>query len=213
MFLCEYIRVQYTVNWFLLWSSLIWVLSDSQGWLILASTPYRSSLDSVTVDGKQWLPWLRSLCVSVYPKNGLTLPEGGVHTCVCLSAWVSVCALVCFDLTEMHPWRECNKLREEPARQMVRANGKGRWGGKVRRSWGILYQLTEDTELPALTTRTSVCASCARDVTPWEHSEWLVVCSHTLDSYHLVSLWFFNIFFYVGGMFISGRGWERIKKA
>lgn len=92
--------MQYTVNWFLLWSSLIWILSDSQGRLTLASTPYRSSLDSVTVDGKQWLPWLRSLCVSVYPKNGLTLPEGGVRACVCLSAWV--CVLWCASI-----WQRC----------------------------------------------------------------------------------------------------------
>lgn len=99
MSLCEYIRMQYTVNWFLLWSSLIWILSDSQGWLTLASTPYRSSLDSVTVDGKQWLPWLAH-CVSVYPKNGLTLPEGGVRMCVFLSAWV--CVLWCASI-----WKRC----------------------------------------------------------------------------------------------------------
>lgn len=91
---CEYLQEQYTVNWCLiLWISLISVPSDSQGWLTVISTPYRPRPDSVAVDGKQWLPWLRSLCVSVYPKYGLIHPEGGVCMWVCLNAWV--CVFLC----------------------------------------------------------------------------------------------------------------------
>lgn len=99
--------MQHTVNWCPpLWSSLIWISSDSQGWLTVISAPYRPRPDSVAVDGKRRLPWLHSLCVcvSVYPKNGLIHVEGGVCACICECVWMHecVCVLVCFDLTEWH---------------------------------------------------------------------------------------------------------------
>ena len=116
----------------------------------------------------------------------ISLPEEWTHSTrgrrvcvcvgVCLNAWMCVCVCVmCLDRTaqQIHPWRECNKLREEPARQMVRANGKGRWV-KVQRSWGILYQLTEGTvsQNCQASTQTNVRASCVWDVTPCDWS-WL----------------------------------------
>lgn len=146
VFFCEYLQVQYTVNWCLiLWISLL-ILSDLQGWLTVISAPYRPRPDSVAMDGRQWLPWLHSLCQFTRRMDSFTQREACVCACVCECVWMhmSVCSYVLRSNRAIHPWRECNKLREEPAHQMVRANGKGRWG-EVQRNWGILYQLTEDT--------------------------------------------------------------------
>lgn len=81
---------------------LISILSDLQGWLTVISAPYRPRPHSVAVDGKQWLPWLRSLCVSL-PEQWTHSPRG---RCVCVCEWVClnawVCVLMCFDLTERY---------------------------------------------------------------------------------------------------------------
>lgn len=103
--------------------------SHSQGWLTVSSAPFRPNPDSVTVDRKQQLPWLHSLCVSVYPRNGLTHPEGKtsvrVFMCVCARVFVYACVWE----RELQPWIECTELREEPACQVV-------WCHEGRRWWG-----------------------------------------------------------------------------
>lgn len=97
VFFCEYLQVQYTVNWCLiLWISLL-ILSDLQGWLTVISAPYRPRPDRVAMDGRLWWPWLHSLCVCQFTRrmDSFTQREACVRACVCECVWMHECVFLC----------------------------------------------------------------------------------------------------------------------
>lgn len=163
------------------------------------------------MDGKQWLPWLRSLCVSVYSKNGLTLPEGGVRACV----WVRECVWVCASI-----WQRC--IPEEN----VTSSGKNQHAGWCEQM--VKEDEEERYEEAGESFISSPKTQFHRTASP-QHSYKCVciVCSrcNSLGTFRVTGgLWLhpgllpfgvlviFLIFFMLGGMFILGYGWERIKK-